>query len=76
MSQIYLPYPNDNVWEERIEWDGIANRKRRRCCSVLETRLMINVTNHSRRGRVVYKVGLVVACNSFFLMYQFSSLSL
>ena len=47
MSQFGLPDHNDNVLEERIEWDSISIRERRRCCTgneaprrtKLETRL-------------------------------------
>ena len=37
MSQFGLADPNDNVLEERIEWDSISSRLG---SSVLETRLM------------------------------------
>ena len=38
MSQFGLPNPNDNVLEERIEWDSILNQEQMRCCSILETK--------------------------------------
>ena len=40
MSQFGLPDPNDNVLEERIEWDSISNREHLRCCSIQETWLL------------------------------------
>ena len=30
MSQFGLPYPNDNILEQGIEWDSISNRKWKR----------------------------------------------
>ena len=32
-TQFVLPDPNDNVLEERIEWNSKSNRERKRCSS-------------------------------------------
>ena len=46
MSQFGLPGPNDNVLEERIEWDSISNWQSRRCLAYWKRGSSMNKTGN------------------------------
>ena len=64
MSQFGLPDSNEDVLEERIEWNSISNRNARllaeywKCSSCMHARLNYNVANHRRRVCKLNRVGI------------------